>query len=83
MKSIGIVRRVDMLGRIVIPKELRETLDIKLQDPMEVYVNEDEIILKKYQPACIFCENIKDDIIMYTGKRICKDCLAQLKKEVK
>lgn len=80
MKSTGIVRKVDELGRIVIPIELRRALDIAIKDALEIYVNEDEIILKKYQPACIFCGNARD-VEYFKGKRICKDCLQSLKGE--
>lgn len=78
MKSTGIVRRVDELGRIVIPIELRRTLDITEKDALEIYVDGEQIILKKYEPACIFCgeaRNIKN----YRGKNICKSCLEGLK----
>lgn len=78
MKSTGIVRRVDELGRIVIPIDLRRTLDITEKDALEIYVNGEQIILKKYEPACIFCgeaRNIKN----YRGKNICKSCLEGLK----
>ena len=54
MKSTGIVRKVDELGRIVIPIELRRTLDIGIKDSLEIYVEDDQIILKKYMPACSF-----------------------------
>ena len=60
MKSTGIVRKVDELGRIVIPIELRRTLDIGIKDSLEIYVEDDQIILKKYMPACSFCNNASD-----------------------
>ena len=78
MKSTGIVRKVDELGRIVLPIEMRRTLDIAERDSLEIFVDEDSIILKKYQPACIFCDNTKD-IISYKGKNICPDCINKLK----
>ena len=59
MKSTGIVRKVDELGRVVLPIELRRTLDIAEKDALEIYVDESSIILKKYEPACIFCDNAK------------------------
>jgi len=59
MKSTGIVRKVDELGRVVLPIELRRTLDIAEKDALEIYVDEESIILKKYEPACIFCDNAK------------------------
>lgn len=80
MKSTGVVRRVDELGRIVIPIELRRTLDIAEKDALEIYVDGELIILKKYQPACIFCGDARD-VVNYRGKNICNSCLDQLKQE--
>jgi transcriptional pleiotropic regulator of transition state genes len=77
MKSTGIVRKVDELGRIVLPKELRMTLNIKEKDPLEIYVDNSTIVLKKYEPACIFCSNA-EDVINYKGHNICKNCLQKL-----
>ena len=82
MKSTGVVRRVDELGRIVIPIELRRTLDIAEKDALEIYVDGELIILKKYQPACIFCGDARD-VVNYRGKNICNPCLEQLKQENK
>lgn len=82
MKSTGIVRRVDELGRVVIPIELRRTLDIAEKDALEIYVDGEHIILKKYEPACIFCGQAKD-VIQYKGKNICSKCLEEIKgKEI-
>ncbi len=78
MKTTGIVRQMDSLGRIVLPIELRRTLDIAQKDSLEIYVEEDRIVLKKYEPTCIFCENTRD-IIDYKGKNICPSCLKELK----
>ena len=80
MKSTGVVRRVDDLGRIVIPIELRRTLDIDIKDALEIYTEGELIILKKYEPACIFCGDARD-VINYKGKNICNGCLKELKKE--
>ena len=77
MKAIGIVRKVDELGRIVLPIELRRTLDIEVKDALEIYVDGAQIILKKYEPACIFCGNAKD-VTNFKGKNICRDCLAEM-----
>ena len=66
MKSTGIVRKVDELGRIVLPIELRRTMNIDVKDALEIYVDGDQIVLKKYEPSCIFCGNAKD-IIHYKG----------------
>lgn len=78
MKSTGIVRKVDELGRIVLPIELRRTLDISERDALEIYVDGASIILKKYQPACIFCDDAKD-VVSYKGKNICSNCLKELR----
>lgn len=68
---------MDELGRIVLPKELRMTLNIKEKDPLEIYVDNSAIVLKKYEPACIFCSNA-EDVISYKGHNICKSCLQKL-----
>jgi transcriptional pleiotropic regulator of transition state genes len=80
MKATGIVRSVDNLGRVVLPMELRRTLGIEISDPLEVYTDEDKIILRKYTPGCTFCDN-SSDLTTYKGKRICPQCLATLKKQ--
>ena len=80
MKSTGVVRKLDDLGRIVIPIELRRTMDIGLRDTLEIFVEDDKIILKKYHPACIFCYDARD-VIYYKDKLICKRCLEELKKQ--
>ena len=79
MKSTGIVRKVDELGRIVLPVELRRTLDIVEKDALEIYVEGNTIILKKYEPACIFCGDARD-VIDYKGKNICAACRLDLRK---
>ena len=80
MKSTGMVRKVDELGRIVLPIEIRKTMDIKVKDAIEIFTDDDRIILQKYQPACIFCNNV-DDVVFYSGKRICVECLEKLKTQ--
>ena len=77
-KSTGIVRKVDELGRIVLPIELRRLLDIEEKDSLEIYVDDDSIVLKKYVPACIFCGSASD-IYSFKGKKICGDCLNKIK----
>ncbi|NEZ46133.1 AbrB/MazE/SpoVT family DNA-binding domain-containing protein [Clostridium niameyense] len=80
MKSTGIVRRVDELGRVVLPKELRKVLNIKERETsLEIYTEGEQIILKKYEPSCIFCGEA-DKIVNFKGKNICKDCLRELNK---
>jgi len=78
MKATGIVRPVDPLGRVVIPVELRRNLGIKTDDSLEVFVDGDYIMLKKYEPACIFCGNAKD-VENLRGKNICRTCLDEIK----
>ena len=77
MKSTDIVRKVDELGRIVLPIELRRTLGIEEKDRIEIFVEGESVILRKYQPACIFCDNAKD-LILYKGKNICPDCIRSM-----
>ena len=78
MKSTGMVRQLDTLGRIVIPVELRRTMDLSLKDTLEIFVDGDQIVLKKYHPACVFCNDARD-VISYKGKRVCRRCLAELR----
>jgi len=81
MKSTGVVRKVDELGRIVIPIELRRTMGIEEKDALEIYVDTDKIILKKYEPACIFCGNA-DEVLNYKGKNLCRNCMTELTKQI-
>ena len=78
MKSTGIVRKVDELGRIVLPIELRRTLDIAEKDSLEIFVDGSGIVLKKYRPTCVFCDSTKD-ISTFKGKNICPKCLKELR----
>lgn len=78
MKSTGIVRTVDSVGRFVIPMELRRTLGITdAEDALEVFVEKDMIILRKYSPSCIFCKSL-DDVVEHCGQKICRECIEQL-----
>ncbi|MDF2930070.1 AbrB/MazE/SpoVT family DNA-binding domain-containing protein [Anaerospora sp.] len=77
MKSTGIVRKVDELGRVVIPIELRRTLDIEEKDALEIYVDSDRIVLRKYEPACVFCGNA-DGVTNFKNKNVCKECLSSM-----
>ncbi len=79
MKSTGIVRRIDELGRVVLPIELRRTLNIDIKDSLEIYVDNSSIILKKYEPACIFCGDATE-VVSFKGKNVCKKCLEEMKK---
>ncbi len=77
MKSTGIVRKVDELGRVVIPIELRRTLAISEKDALEIFVDGERIMLKKYEPACIFCGNA-DNTTYFKGKIVCTDCTNEI-----
>ncbi len=78
MKSLGIVRRIDHVGRIVLPMELRRKFDLKDDETsMEIFVEDDKIILKKYEPACIFCGSA-DNVVDYMHKKVCRDCIEKL-----
>lgn len=79
MKSTGIVRKVDELGRVVLPIELRRTLDIDIKDSLEIYVENNSIILRKYEPSCIFC-GASEAIKEFKGKNVCSACYEELKK---
>jgi transcriptional pleiotropic regulator of transition state genes len=79
MKSTGITRKIDELGRIVLPIELRRTLDIGERDAMEIFVEEDKIILKKYRQACVFCGG-NDGIAEFKGKYVCGECSLSVKQ---
>jgi transcriptional pleiotropic regulator of transition state genes len=77
MKSIGVVRKLDSLGRIVLPKELRDTMDIAEKDPLEIFVDGNSIYLKKYEPVCIFCGGTSD-VSEYKCENICSECIKEL-----
>ncbi|WP_404988136.1 AbrB/MazE/SpoVT family DNA-binding domain-containing protein [Clostridium culturomicium] len=77
MKSTGIVRKIDDLGRVVLPIELRRTLNIDIKDPVQIFVEGDLIILKKYEPACVFCGEA-NDVENFRGKNVCKSCAKEL-----
>ncbi|MBR6046265.1 MAG: AbrB/MazE/SpoVT family DNA-binding domain-containing protein [Ruminococcus sp.] len=79
MKSTGIVRKIDELGRIVLPIELRRTFDLNVKDSVEIYTDNDSIILKKFQRSCVFCGN-PEFITEFKGRSVCAECLEGLKK---
>lgn len=79
MKATGIVRKIDELGRVVLPIELRRTFDINEKDPIEIYVEDDAIILKKHEPSCIFCGS-KTEVSEFKDKNICSKCKKELAK---
>ncbi len=79
MKSTGIVRKVDELGRIVLPIELRRTLDIAERDSLEIFTDGNHVILKKHQPTCIFCDESRN-IVSFCDKNVCQNCVKALAK---
>ena len=78
MKATGVVRKIDELGRLVVPKEMRTKMDILCGDPVEIFVEDDKIILKKYVPNCIFCGS-EDGVTTFNEKNVCRACLDVLK----
>ncbi len=81
MKATGIVRKIDALGRIVLPKELRDKMYIQESDPLEIFVEEDAIIIKKYASMCVFCGKQEDDLVMFSGRTVCPACIAEIKRK--
>ena len=79
MKATGITRKIDDLGRIVLPKELRKTLGIEPGTPIEIYTEDETIILKKYENRCVLCGG-SVDVADVKGKKICKKCISELKQ---
>ena len=79
MKSTGITRKVDELGRIVLPIELRRTLDIAVRDELEIYMESDHIVLQKFEPSCVFCGSARN-LMSYRGKNVCMDCVHNMEK---
>jgi AbrB family transcriptional regulator, transcriptional pleiotropic regulator of transition state genes len=78
VQSIGVVRKLDQLGRIVIPMELRKSLDIQQKDDIEIFVSSEGIVLRKYHPVCVFCGE-SEDVLSVQDKLVCKHCLSELK----
>lgn len=79
MKALGIVRTVDKLGRIVLPAELRKTMDYNVDEPLEIFVDDDKVILKKYNPSCLFCGS-GENTVKYKEKLVCAECARKLKE---
>ena len=78
MKDTGVIRSIDELGRLVVPKEIRKNLDIKPKDPIEIYVEDGRIILTKIGCSCIFCKS-EEKLLQYGEKLVCKNCIENLK----
>ena len=79
MKSTGMIRKVDDLGRVVIPAEMRRMLEINEQDELELYVEGDKLILQKFLPRCIFCGDDRH-LVSYYGKNLCMTCICAIRK---
>lgn len=78
MKSLGIVRKIDEVGRIVLPKELRRMFDLEnSEDAVEIFVNGDQIVLKKYAPSCVFCKRV-EGVVDFSGQKVCPKCIELL-----
>ncbi len=77
MKSTGMIRDVDKVGRVVIPKEIRDNLGLEEGSPLEIFVENDMIILRKYTPSCLFCGSI-EDLVTYEDKKLCRNCIEKL-----
>ena len=80
MKATGIVRKIDELGRVVLPIELRRTMNLEVRDPVEIFLDGDSIVLRKYEAACLFCGGIHN-LTTFRGKQICGACLRQLQEK--
>lgn len=79
LKSTGMLRQIDGLGRIVIPKEIRKNLDMNVKDEVEIYVEDDKIILKKHTKTCVFC-GTTDNLVELNRKYVCTNCISEIRK---
>lgn len=77
MKSSGITRRIDELGRVVIPVEMRRALDIGDREALEISVESDGIMLRRAHVGCVFCNSNKD-MSLFHGKSVCSKCMQEL-----
>jgi transcriptional pleiotropic regulator of transition state genes len=77
MRSTGVVRKVDNLGRIVVPREIIKGFMFEERQPLEIYVEDDKIILKKFEVSCLMCGS-KDNLFDIRGKKLCKDCISEI-----
>lgn len=81
MKTTGIVRKIDKLGRVVIPIELRRALKVSSKDALEIFYEDNMILLRKYEPSCIFCGNATN-VTTYKGVNICPECISRMQKHL-
>lgn len=79
MESTGIVRNLDQLGRIVLPAETRRLLDIEIKDSIEIFIDGESLMFRKYAPGCVFCGESSDDLMYFRGKMVCQSCRQELK----
>lgn len=79
MKSTGVIRKVDELGRVVLPAEIRRTLEIGIGCELEIFIERDQIVLQKFHPSCVFCEST-EELMIYHGKMVCKNCIRNMGK---
>ena len=77
MKSTGIIRKVDELGRIVLPIELRRTMDIAERDELEIFIENDRVVLQKYEPSCVCCGS-SQSLRNYRGTNVCQECVEKM-----
>lgn len=82
MRSTGIVRKVDELGRVVLPIELRRTLNISYKDSLEIFTDNNMVVLRKYEPCCIFCGSATN-VVTYKGKNICPECISRMHDDIR
>lgn len=80
MKSTGIIRKVDNLGRVVLPIEFRRLLDISERDELEIFLENDQIVMQKFEPVCIFCGGTQN-LIQFNRKNICQTCIREMKQQ--
>ena len=83
LKSISVVRTVDELGRIVLPIELRRTMNIDIKDALEIYTDGERVVLQKYEPGCSICGAVQNDLVSQAGKQFCPGCIKQLMRQAK
>ncbi|MCL2420879.1 MAG: AbrB/MazE/SpoVT family DNA-binding domain-containing protein [Defluviitaleaceae bacterium] len=77
MKATGIVRKVDELGRIVLPSELRKTMHVSVGDSFELFTHDNTVVLKKYEPGCILT-GLMDELVEYQGRKVSKQAIKEM-----
>lgn len=82
MKSTGIVRKIDNLGRVVLPMELRRVMKLEVKDPIEIFVDGENIVLRPYRPGCEFCP-ATSNLIDYEGRKVCMECIEKMASKAK